>query len=643
MDFKELFCRMSVERSEKKAERYADTKRLISAVFAPVEETFNNGIYPAGYGAHVESVIGAWREVRKQLPMTPPRFPSGVLFQEFSFRLRSQAAAILPEDTAFDLGAWLEDKFIAGKHPFWSGFLERAVLKPCGIEPDYVMPGALLPIEGSIHALDDYIDTKHATPSASIMEVGLTAACLVLLPVLFKDVVKDSGDANSTDIAREAFGCFCSALDGAVSVPEIEDETPGLLRQAKADFEKEIEAAAFNINSRTRGTTGVFLSPLSALCPDKAERIKSVWEALWLARASEMCAKDAVFDVEADILNQDHTPASVWAEDFGVGSPEWCRRIDALYKRYLGLWRASASERASFPPDLTREVENKLYKNRFLIDALLPGKEQTMPPGLKGLKNIYMVGSGKGGVGKSTVAWLIANGIRNLGHRVGVIDADIWGPSQDILFRRKTAVSFNGDELVPEEKDGVTVVTLGQFVAQNDAILLRSVMAANLLKRMALSVRWPDLDYLIIDLPPGASDIHIQLCSIFPEAEIILVTLAQPLAIADTSRAMTIYTGLNKKVRGLILNMTEMTCSNCGGSNELGNSSWDNNVKNHPLGGLPLLARLPFDITLATHENGPQDAANESLRIRQSVETLSRSMVSQSAKKIKGEEITIKR
>lgn len=617
----DLLKKMVVQRSEEKAKRYADSKLLISAVLSPIENALKNGWSgEADYRKHANHVITAWLAIRKNIQVAPSRFPAGTLFQEFSLSLHRQAMELMPEHLAFDLGVCLEDKFISGQHPFWSGFLEKAILRPCELYSDDLMAGALLPIESALHSFDDYIDTMHAAPSATLLDLGLAAVSLALLPFLLRETATKSGAQDAQSISLLAFRAFRAAFDDAIKVPEVEDETPGLLRRAREDFDKEIEAAAFNIDFRTRGTTGVFLRPLSALFPSHEAEIREVWECLWLARATEMCAKDAVFDVEADVLNRDHTPASVWAEDFGAGSPEWCRRINALYERYLSLWRASGPN--GFPAGLVAEVESRIHKNRFLIESILPHKGVSKPKGFEKLKRIYMVGSGKGGVGKSTVSWLIANSLRDLGWRIGVIDADIWGPSQDILFKRKGGVSFKGDEIVPEEKDGITVVTLGQFVAQSDAILLRSVMAANLLKRMALSVRWPELDYLVIDLPPGASDIHIQLCSIFPQAEIILVTLAQPLAIADTSRAMTIYSGLNKKVRGVVLNMTDMTCANCGEGNSLGDSSFESG--GNGLKGVPVLSRLPFDIRLVT-EHGK---AGGSERLRESVADLAKTLIS---------------
>lgn len=567
--------RMVAERPTSKATRHRAVELLVGLVAE----------------AEPAAVVEAWQVTRKRHPGGPPRFPREALCQGFAVALVRSG---VPEAAAFDLAAWLEEKFSAGKHACWSLFLDRTLLRPLGV-PAELLTEVVLPLEGMLHVFDDYIDTQAASPTTDLMDLGLGSLLLAVLPRL---VAARAGDAAT---ARAACHALAEAIEEVLDVPRIEDDTPHAMAAAPGD----LGPATRNIDGRTRATTGVFLRPLMALLPEQAPVLQAAWTSLWLVRATEMCMKDAVFDVEADLLNQDHTPASVWATWHGAGSPAWCGQIAQLFAHYLRLWNEQAETRASLPAGLVRAAESHLHRNRFLVESIETSAQSGLPAGLRGVRRIFMVAAGKGGVGKSTVSWLLTHALRQRGHRVGVIDADIWGPSQNLLFRRSSAVAFEGDAVVPTEVDGITVVSLGQFVNTQDAILLRSTLAASLLARFAHAVRWPAIDYLVIDLPPGASDVHIQLCQLFPEAEIVLVTLEQPLAVADTARALSIYAALNKKVAGLVMNMTAVTCECCNHTTALGScvEGWDDLA----LSRLPLLAKLPYDPRLAGRSGGAPD------------------------------------
>lgn len=542
----------------------------------------------------LRAIVESWQVLQRTVANRPPAIPSQAEFQDLGMLLHHVSDGVVSEELAFDLAAWLEAKFTSGKHPCWARFLDNTVGRPLGLDRE-LMPMILLPIEASVHVFDDYIDSVSSTPSHDAHDCGLGAVAITMLPLLLRKAAQAHGaPASNGDLAWAA---YCGSVEEVLRVPAIEDESPARLRAARGDLRREAEAGAFNIDSRGHATTRLFMATLTALLPQRKD-VADAWAMLRVSRVMEMCAKDAVFDVEADILNADHTPASVWAEDFGVGSPEWAKRISALLGLYLDRWSALLAERGTLPASLVAAIESRIQKNRFLIESLV-GDALERPAGLRAGVKIYMVGSGKGGVGKSTVTWLLANTLRDRGLKVGVVDADIWGPSQDLLFGRSGSVSFAGLDVVPAECDGVTVVSLGQFVDPNDAILLKSVMAARLLKRLALGVRWPQVDALLVDLPPGGSDIHIQLRGIFPEAEVVLVTLGQPLAMADTSRALTIYSVLGQKVSGLVMNMKMASCPSCGSVMQLGASLSKTSADGEALGALPLLAELPFDARLS--------------------------------------------
>ncbi len=602
---------MATARPSGKLQRYQAVELLVGLATAPPIGSAHGEDFELQHVQNVRRVLRAWTACKALVRGAPTSFPRDPVFQNFAIALHEGAQEALPRELAFAFAAWLEEKFSAGKHSCWSLFLESALLQPLGI-PAQVLPEILLPLEAMLHVFDDYIDSQSSLPHHDLMDIGLGLSVLSILPLL---AAKVAGVGR----AATAWSALAEAIAQILRVPQIENDTREELQAAYPDLEAEVEVAAFNIDARTRATTSVFLAPLAAMLPENAAELERAWETLWLVRAAEMCMKDAVFDIEADQLNCDHTPASVWADRLGVTTPQWHARIEALFSRYMNLWESQVRLHAELPAAFVSSAEARFHRNRFLLQSLRPSAlgdfalhdlplhdlplhdlaRRGLPVGLRGTKKVFMVAAGKGGVGKSTVSWLLATSLRNRGNRVGVIDADIWGPSQNLLFQRSTSVSFEGETVVPLEIDGITVVSLGQFVGSKDALLLRSSMAANLLTQFAREVQWPAVDYLVIDLPPGASDVHIQLCELFPEAEILLVTLEQELALADTSRALTVYEMLNKRVCGMVLNMTTMACCDCGFVNTLGAKIDDWAAL--PLSRIPVLARIPFDARLTNH------------------------------------------
>jgi ATP-binding protein involved in chromosome partitioning len=187
-------------------------------------------------------------------------------------------------------------------------------------------------------------------------------------------------------------------------------------------------------------------------------------------------------------------------------------------------------------------------------------------PVLPGVKNIIAVASGKGGVGKSTVAVNLAIAIANTGASVGLIDADIFGPSIPIMFGEKEARPLgekvgNRDMILPLEKFGVKILSIGFFVNQEDALVWRGPMASNALKQLITDALWGPLDYLLIDLPPGTSDIHLTLMQTVPVTGAVIVTTPQDVALADVIKGVNMFRGksVDVPIIGLIENMAWFT------------------------------------------------------------------------------------
>lgn len=190
----------------------------------------------------------------------------------------------------------------------------------------------------------------------------------------------------------------------------------------------------------------------------------------------------------------------------------------------------------------------------------------TLQNPLPGVKNIIAVSSGKGGVGKSTVASNLAVALAQAGYKVGLLDADIFGPSAPKMFHIEDeqvyAEEHDGHSyIIPIEKYGVKILSIGFFVRQNDAVLWRGGMASNALKQLITEADWGELDYFVIDLPPGTSDIHLTLVQTLAITGAIVVTTPQEVALADARKGISMFTDekVNVPILGLVENMSWFT------------------------------------------------------------------------------------
>lgn len=188
------------------------------------------------------------------------------------------------------------------------------------------------------------------------------------------------------------------------------------------------------------------------------------------------------------------------------------------------------------------------------------------PELLPGVKNIIAVASGKGGVGKSTVAANLAVALAGIGYKVGLLDADIFGPSMPKMFKvedaRPVAETIDGrDLIVPVEQYGIKLLSIGFFVDPEQAVLWRGAMASNALKQLIADANWGDLDYFVIDMPPGTSDIHLTLVQTLGITGAVVVSTPQEVALADARKGIDMFKNekVNVPVLGLVENMAWFT------------------------------------------------------------------------------------
>jgi ATP-binding protein involved in chromosome partitioning len=189
---------------------------------------------------------------------------------------------------------------------------------------------------------------------------------------------------------------------------------------------------------------------------------------------------------------------------------------------------------------------------------------ETGRPPLPGVKNVIAVGAGKGGVGKTTVAVNLALALARCGSRVGILDGDIYGPNVPMMMGLKTQLTTDEHRrIVPAEKHGVQVISIGFMTKDDDAIIWRGPMLHGAIQQFFKEVAWHDLDYLIIDMPPGTGDVALSLSQTVPVVGAVVVTTPQQVSLADSRRAVRMYQKLNIPTLGLVENMSYYSCTNC--------------------------------------------------------------------------------
>lgn len=201
------------------------------------------------------------------------------------------------------------------------------------------------------------------------------------------------------------------------------------------------------------------------------------------------------------------------------------------------------------------------------IEARTPQVEQPKPAKLlPQVKNVIAISSGKGGVGKSTVSANLAVSLAKKGYRVGLLDADIFGPSMPKMFDVEDARPYlepiDGKEyIIPVEKYGVKMLSIGFFVNKNDAVVWRGAMAGNALKQLIADANWGELDYFLIDFPPGTSDIHLTLVQTLAITGAVVVSTPQEVALADARKGINMFMNdkVNVPILGLVENMAWFT------------------------------------------------------------------------------------
>jgi ATP-binding protein involved in chromosome partitioning len=232
-------------------------------------------------------------------------------------------------------------------------------------------------------------------------------------------------------------------------------------------------------------------------------------------------------------------------------------------------------------------------------DAKSPSKQLPGEDGhqegnlLPGVKHIIAVSSGKGGVGKSTVSANLAVALKQLGFAVGLMDADIFGPNIPMMMGVTEPPVKEGERINPAEGQGVKVMSMGFFVPEETPVVWRGPMVHGAIQQFFRDVNWGELDFLLIDLPPGTGDVPLTLSQLVPLTGAITVTTPQEVALADVRKGMMMFKKVNVPLLGVVENMSYFVCGHCGERSEI--FSFGGGERAAEKFGVPFLGRVPID------------------------------------------------
>ncbi len=248
---------------------------------------------------------------------------------------------------------------------------------------------------------------------------------------------------------------------------------------------------------------------------------------------------------------------------------------------------------------------------------------------LPGVKNTIAIASGKGGVGKSTVAVNLAVSLALDGANVGLVDADVYGPSIPLMFGVNERPRISENKLIPLERYGVKIMSIGFLVDPMQAVIWRGPMASGAVKQFMSDVNWGNLDYLIFDLPPGTGDIQLTLVQTIPLTGAVIVTTPQDVALADARKGLVMFNKVNVPVMGIVENMSYYICSHCGHRDNI----FDSGGGSRTAGELevPFLGEIPIDtkIRVGGDQGTPIVVMDETSQQAQTIRQIARNLAAQ--------------
>src|SRR6266850_1522539 len=265
-------------------------------------------------------------------------------------------------------------------------------------------------------------------------------------------------------------------------------------------------------------------------------------------------------------------------------------------------------------------------------------QRKPMPPGpapqqqperqpIPGVKNLVAVASGKGGVGKTTVAVNLALALVKLGHKVGLLDADVYGPNVPIMLGATRQPEATADKhIIPVQSQGLKMISMGLLNPGDKPMIWRGPMLHSVITQFLRSVEWGELDYLIIDLPPGTGDVQLTLIQTVAVTGAVLVTTPSTVALADVRKAIEMFRQVNVEVLGVVENMSTFTCPHCGKAVDI--FGHGEGTKTAIAYGVPVLGEIEIDprIRIGGDSGKPVAAAGEAGPAAQSLYKVARAV-----------------
>lgn len=293
--------------------------------------------------------------------------------------------------------------------------------------------------------------------------------------------------------------------------------------------------------------------------------------------------------------------------------------------RYIENLKSELQKRILQIPEITRVDLN--ISSEIAARAV----QKHLKP-LDQIKNIILIASAKGGVGKSTTAVNVALALASDGARVGILDADIYGPSQPIMLGLKgTPDSLDGKTFEPKVAFGIQSISIGYLVDDDTPMVWRGPMATNALQQLLNNTRWQNLDYLIVDMPPGTGDIQLTLSQQIPVSGTVIITTPQDISLIDAQKGLKMFEKVDLPVLGIVENMGLHICSQCGHEEAIfGQGGGEIMAKRY---GVELLGALPLDIGIRENADSghPSVVAEPDGRIAEIYRNIARRMAAKLA------------
>lgn len=297
-------------------------------------------------------------------------------------------------------------------------------------------------------------------------------------------------------------------------------------------------------------------------------------------------------------------PLSVGKQVHEVRSDDGHVRVTVAFSSYVAPLRTELREK------IAELVRTHLPEARQIDVEIVNHPRPALPTGQLGLtaKSVVLVGSGKGGVGKSTVALSLALALKRAGCEVGLLDADVYGPSVPQLTGVRGQATKAGDKIAPFDYDGIRLMSIGYMVPPDKAVIWRGPMLHSAVSTFLRDVAWGNLDFLIVDMPPGTGDIALTLSQVIPGAVAVVVCTPQEVALIDAVKAVAMFQQVKIPVVGVVENMSSFICPDTGKRYDIFGKGGARQYAEEA--GLPFLGEIPINIGIRERGDEGNSAAN---------------------------------